>query len=116
MVRNGVPLGDVLNESKTLSTSAATNFSTFNASSGVKNCITSITVTNSHATTFGSLQLKDGSAGAAFWTLPAPASGGGHFTFDPPLKQTSAATALGVQLQPNVSDVVICVNGYQSKA
>lgn len=116
MVRNHAPLGDIINESKTLSTSAATNFSTFNASSGVKNCITSITITNSHATTFGTIQLKDGSGGSAFWTLPAPASGGGHFTFDPPLKQTTANTALGLQLQPNVADVVVCVNGFQSKA
>lgn len=64
---------------------------------GLKNYITQITVSNAHATVGTDVALQDGNGGTTFYTIPAAANyGGAVITFNPPLKQPTAATALYV--------------------
>ena len=94
----------------------STNFTNFGAGgAGIHNYITSATVYNSHASTSGYVDLRDGSAGSILWTLPAPASGGCVQSFDPPLKQTTANTALAYDVSAAITTVYLSCNGFQAQ-
>ena len=110
------PFGDIIVERKVDSAGTSSNFATFNGSSGVRNYITSITLANSNASLDGTVDLRDGSAGSAFWTIPAPHAGGAHLTFNPPLRQPTAATALAMDASAAIPDITVSVCGFQSKA
>lgn len=62
---------------------------------GLRNYITQITVSNSHATVGTDVIIQDGSGGTTLYTIPAAALyGGAAITFPHPLRQTTANTAL----------------------
>ena len=53
----------------------STDFTTFAAAgANIHNYITSVTIHNSHASTNGYVDLRDGAAGSVIWTFPAPAT------------------------------------------
>jgi len=116
IVRPMVPLGDILVERRVDSGGASSAFSTFNGSAGVRNYITAITVSNSNASLDGTMDLRDGTAGSAFWTIPLPHAGGAHLTFNPPLRQPTAATQLAMDVSAAIPDITVSVCGFQSKA
>lgn len=78
---------------------------------GLKNYITQITVSNAHATVGTDLHLQDGNGGTAFYPIPASATyGGATITFNPPLPQPTANTALYiVNVTTGASTKVGCV-------
>lgn len=116
LVRPQCPLGDIISErvSDTAGTSAA--FSTFGApGAGVRNYVTAIVVHNSHATTDGFLDLRDGTAGSVLMTVPLPHTGGAVITLPVPLRQPTANTALAYDVSAAITTVYISLIGFQSK-
>lgn len=116
VTRNATTLEELLSTRQTTTAStefAATNFGAGGA--GVHNYITSITVTNTTASTFAYLDLKDGSAGTVIWTIPNPAAAGGTHNFDPPLKQPTANTALYLQSSAAITTAIVSVAGFQAQ-
>lgn len=107
--------GDRISERVTNTDGASTAFTNFSAVASTFNNITDVTIHNAHATTNGYVDLRDGTAGSVLWTFPAPATGGVTHHFDPPLKQTTANTALAYDVSAAISTVYISVNGFQSK-
>ncbi len=81
---------------------------------GVHNYITTAIVNNSHATTSGTVDLRDGSAGAVIATLPAPADSGSIVQFPVPLKG-AANTALAYDVSGAISTVTLTLVGYQAQ-
>lgn len=78
------------------------------------NYITQLTVGNSHATVGTFVELQDGSGGTTFYTVPAAALYGGvSITFNPPLKQPTANTALYAKCTTTGSNTIVSVNGYK---
>lgn len=62
---------------------------------GLRNYITQITVSNSHATVGTDVIIQDGSGGTTLYTIPAAAVyGGSVVTFPAPLRQPTTATAI----------------------
>jgi len=115
LTRNGTTLEELISERISDSTGTSTNFTTFNAGgAGVHNYITSVTITNTHASTNGYVDLRDGSAGSIIWSFPAPATGGATHNFDPPLKG-AANTALAYDVSAAIANVLISINGYQAQ-
>lgn len=115
ITKNATAWGDLLSERVSNTDGASTAFSTFGATAGQKNMITAITVHNAHATTNGYVDIRDGTAGAILWTIPLPATGGAVLTFDPPLKQPTANTALAFDVSAAITTIYISVNGFKSK-
>lgn len=113
--RNQVPLGDLLSVRVSNTDGADTAFTVFDNAAGKRNYITSVTVHNAHASTNGFVDLKDGVGGAILWTFPLPATGGATHNFNPPLRQTSAATALSFDVSAAISTIYLSVNGFKSK-
>lgn len=84
--------------------------------SGNFNYITQLTVGNSHATVGTFVELQDGSGGTTFYTVPAAAVyGGAVITFNPPLKQPTANTALYCKNTTTGANVIVSANGYKGK-
>jgi hypothetical protein len=81
----------------------------------VHNYITSVTISNRHASTDAQVNLLDGSAGSVFWEFPAPATGGTTHNFSPPLKQPTVNTALFVDPSAAVTTIGISIAGYQGQ-
>lgn len=86
----------------------------FAATASQRIYITGATVANSHASTFCTVDIRDGAAGSVLYTVPAPASGGGTFTFSPPLRLT-ANTAAAMDVSAAVSTVTLSLTGFKSK-
>lgn len=82
---------------------------------GIHNYITSVTISNNHASTHATVRLLAGSGGAVWWEFPAPAVGGATMNFDPPLKQPTANQALYVDPSAAVSTIGISIQGYQGQ-
>jgi len=116
LVRPQVPLGNQISEVKTDTGGTSTAFSTFGAAANLRNYITSVTICNSSASTFCTVDLRDGTAGSVIWTFPVPGSGGVTHNFDPPLRQPTVNTALAMDPSAAVSTITVSVNGFQSKA
>jgi hypothetical protein len=113
---NEVPpaLSSLLQEVKTDTSGNSTAFSTFGATANLHNHVTAVTIANSSASTFCTVDLRDGTAGSVIWTFPVPASGGVTMNFDPPLRQPTANTALAFDPSAAVTTVTIAVHGYQA--
>lgn len=80
---------------------------------GLRNYITSIIVTNSHATVSTFVTILDGNAGTIIWEGYALAAGGGFVcTFPTPLKQPTTATRLDVKCVTTGANVIASVAGY----
>jgi hypothetical protein len=114
--KNGAPSGNLQSERISNTDGASTAFSTFGAAANLRNFITAVTIHNSHSTTNGYVDLRDGTGGSIIWTFPAPATGGVTHNFDPPLRQPTANTALAYDVSAAISTIYISINGYQSKA
>ena len=80
---------------------------------GVKTYLTWATLTNTHASTFAYVELKDGTTVKA--TIPVPPSSGAVVRFEPPLVGT-AATAWNFDPSAAVTTLICSAGGYQSKA
>jgi hypothetical protein len=82
--------------------------------SGLRNYITQITVSNSHATVGTDIIIQDGSGGTTLYVIPAPpAFGGATLTFPVPLRQPSTATALYVANVTTGSSTKVSASGYK---
>lgn len=106
---------DQISERVSNTDGASTAFSTFDNTAGTRNYITSVTIHNSHSTTNGYVDFRDGTAGSILWTFPAPANGGVTHNFSPPLRQPTAATALAFDASAAISTIYISVAGFKSK-
>lgn len=83
------------------------------AGAGVRLYITSLTVTNSHATVGTLVQITDGSGGTVLWQGYAAAAGGGvAITFNSPLR-TTANTALHAVCGTTGANVYVSAQGYK---
>lgn len=115
VARTAVPLGDLFSERITDTAGASTAFTNFGAGgAGIYNYITAIVVYNTSSTN-GHVDFRDGTGGSIIWTMPAPATGGSVIAFDPPLAQPTANTALAYDASGAINQIIISVNGFQSK-
>lgn len=80
---------------------------------GLRNYVTALIVTNSHATVGTFVLVQDGSGGTTLWEGYA-ASGGGGFTqsFPVPLRQTTAGNGLFVADVTTGANVIACAEGF----
>lgn len=81
---------------------------------GLRNYITHVLISNSHATVGTFVTLQDGSGGTALYTGYAAAVGGGFsITFPTPLRQPTTATALFVVNVTTGANVIASASGYK---
>lgn len=81
---------------------------------GLRNYITQITVSNSHATVGTDILIQDGNAGTTLYVIPAAAAyGGATITFPVPLRQPTTATAIYAQNVTTGSSIKISATGYK---
>lgn len=82
--------------------------------SGLRNYITQITVSNSHATVGTDVIIQDGSGGTTLYTIPAAAVyGGATVTFPTPLRQPTTATAIFCANVTTGSNTKVSASGYK---
>lgn len=83
------------------------------AGTGVRNYITQITVSNSHATVSTNVTVTDGATGATLWVGPAAAVyGGATATFPTPLRG-SANTAIVATNSVTGASTITSMSGYK---
>jgi hypothetical protein len=116
IVKTGTAFGDLISERITDTGGSSTSFSTFSAVGSTRNFITAISIVNTHATTNGYVDIRDGTSGAVLWTMAAPAGGGSVQSFPTPLRQPTANTALAYDVSGAISTIILSVTGFQSKA
>jgi hypothetical protein len=81
---------------------------------GLRNYITQITVSNSHATVGTDVIIQDGNAGTTLYTIPAAAVyGGAVVTFPTPLRQPTTATAIYCANVTTGSSIKVSASGYK---
>ena len=81
---------------------------------GLRNYITQITVSNSHATVGTDVIIQDGSGGTTLYVIPAAAVyGGAVLTFPVPLRQTNTATAIYCANVTTGSSTKVSASGYK---
>jgi hypothetical protein len=81
---------------------------------GLRNYITQITVSNSHATVGTDILIQDGSGGTTLYVIPAAAVyGGATLTFPTPLRQPTTATAIYAANVTTGSSIKISASGYK---
>ncbi len=81
--------------------------------SGLRNYITQITVSNTHATVLTDVIIQDGSGGTTLYTVPAPALSGSVITFPTPLRQPTTATAIFVANVTAGGSTKVSASGYK---
>ena len=82
--------------------------------SGLRNYITQITVSNSHATVGTDVIIQDGNAGTTLYTIPAAAVyGGAVVTFPTPLRQPTTATAIYCANVTTGASTKVSASGYK---
>lgn len=82
--------------------------------SGLRNYITQITVSNSHATVGTDIIIQDGSGGTTLYVIPAAAVyGGASITFPTPLRQPTTATAIYVANVTTGASTKVSASGYK---
>ncbi len=82
--------------------------------SGLRNYITQITVSNSHATVGTDIVIQDGSGGTTLYVIPAAAVyGGAVLTFPTPLRQPTTATAIYCANVTTGSSTKVSASGYK---
>lgn len=80
----------------------------------LRNYITQITVSNSHATVGTDIIIQDGSGGTTLYTIPAAAVyGGAVVTFPVPLRQPTTATALFCANVTTGASTKVSATGYK---
>lgn len=80
----------------------------------LRNYITQITVSNSHATVGTDVIIQDGSGGTTLYVIPAaPAYGGATVTFPVPLRQPTTATAIYCANVTTGSSIKVSASGYK---
>lgn len=104
--------GDIIVQRVTDTGGTSTAFSSFGAVASQRNYITTITVYNS-STTQGFVDLRDGTGGTVFYTIPLPALGGATISFTVPLRQPTANTALAYDVSAAITTVYISVVGFK---
>jgi hypothetical protein len=116
LVKVGTTGADLVSERVTNTDGNSTAFTNFSAVSSTFNYVDAITICNSSASTFATVDFRDGTAGSVLWTVPVPASGGAILPKgSSPYFRTGANTALAYDVSGAVSTVTISVSGYQSK-
>jgi hypothetical protein len=81
---------------------------------GLRNYLTQITISNSHATVGTDVVIQDGSGGTTLYTIPAAAAyGGASITFPTPLRQPTTATAIYVANVTTGSSIKVSASGYK---
>lgn len=81
---------------------------------GLRNYITQITVSNSHATVGTDILIQDGSGGTTLYVIPAAAVyGGAVLTFPTPLRQPTTATAIYCANVTTGSSTKVSASGYK---
>lgn len=81
---------------------------------GLRNYITQLTVSNSHATVGTDVLIQDGSGGTTLMVIPAAATfGGAAINFPTPLRQPTTATALYAANVTSGSSTKVSVSGYK---
>lgn len=81
---------------------------------GLRNYITQITVSNSHATVGTDVIIQDGSGGTTLYTIPAAAVyGGAAISFPTPLRQPTTATALFCANVTTGASTKVSASGYK---
>lgn len=81
---------------------------------GLRNYITQITVSNSHATVGTDVIIQDGSGGTTLYTIPAAAVyGGAVVTFPTPLRQPTTATAIYCANVTTGASTKVSASGYK---
>lgn len=82
--------------------------------SGLRNYVTHIIATNSHATVGTFVLIQDGSGGTTIYEgYCAPAGGGFSISFPTPLRQPTTATALYCQDVTTGANVIVSASGYK---
>lgn len=82
--------------------------------SGLRNYVTHIIVTNSHATVSTFVSIRDGSGGTIIYEGYALAAGGGFsVTLPTPLRQPTTATALHCKCETTGANVIVSATGYK---
>jgi hypothetical protein len=82
--------------------------------SGLRNYITQITVSNSHASVGTDILIQDGSGGTTLYVIPAAAAyGGATLTFPTPLRQPTTATAIYCANVTTGSSIKVSASGYK---
>lgn len=80
---------------------------------GLRNYITALIVTNSHATVGTFVSFQDGSGGTILWEGYAGITGGGFTaSFPVPLRQTTAGNGLYVADVTTGANVIACAEGF----
>jgi hypothetical protein len=81
---------------------------------GLRNYLTQITVSNSHATVGTDIVIQDGSGGTTLYTIPAAAVyGGAVITFPTPLRQPTTATAIFCANVTTGASTKVSASGYK---
>lgn len=81
---------------------------------GLRNYITQITVSNSHATVGTDIIIQDGSGGTTLYVIPsAPAFGGATITFPTPLRQPTTGLAIFCANVTTGSNTKVSASGYK---
>lgn len=81
---------------------------------GLRNYITQITVSNSHATVGTDVIIQDGSGGTTLYTIPAAALyGGATISFPTPLRQPTTATAIYCANVTTGASTKVSASGYK---
>ncbi len=108
------PVANLVSGAITSAMTGTTSTSLVAAPTGsLHNHITSIVVSNSHATVGTDIIIQDGSGGTTLMTIPAaPAYGGAVVTLNPPLRQPTAATALFCANVTTGSSTKVSAVGY----
>lgn len=114
LVRQLTTSADILQERISNTDGASTALSTFGATASQRNMITGYACYNASATG-GYVDLRDGTAGSIFWTIPLPAGGGAVQSFDVPLRQATQNTALAYDVSGALTTVYCSFIGYKSK-
>lgn len=82
--------------------------------SGLRNYITQITVSNSHATVGTDVVIQDGSGGTTLYTIPAAAVyGGAAITLPVPIRQPTTATAIFCANVTTGASTKVSASGYK---
>lgn len=80
----------------------------------LRNYITNIVVSNSHATVGTDMVIQDGSGGTTLYTIPAAAVyGGASVTFPVPLRQPTTATAIYIANVTTGASTKASASGYK---
>jgi len=82
---------------------------------GLRNYITQITVSNSHATVGTDILIQDGAGGTTLYVIPAAAVyGGAAVSFPTPLRQPTTATAIYCANVTTGASTKVSASGYKA--